>query len=364
MIAALSALLLTGCLSLPAPRVADCGQAGVPAIAVSADGLTASTTFTVLSYNIEGLGWPARGGRRPSLRAISRRLANLRDAGEAPDVIMVQEMFSRAAIRSMVDTGYANRVTGPARTQRKTMPPADPMPGPYRWTKGEMGFHVLNSGLAIFSRFPITHSRSEPYGAHRCAGFDCLSNKGVLFARMAIPGVPVAIDLFNTHLNSQKTSGVAPARHTLSHDLQSRELAAFLDRNAHPDAPMILGGDFNMKDSPERFAQFGVVSDRMMLVHEWCARQRLLCDVRLSWDGDEPWMDTHDLQLFRGTRDAILTPIRVEAMFDGSPGDPQLSDHDGFLVTYRLSWNNPVSARPNPVAAQCATMIAALTRND
>lgn len=348
----LPALALGGCLSLPEPRVADCARAAAPPIEVSNDGLSASTVFTVLSYNIEGLGWPARGGRRPSLRQISRRLADLRSTGRAPDVVMVQEMFSRVAVRSMVETGYASLVTGPARTQRKAMAPAEAMPGPYRWTKGEFGFHVLNSGLAIFSRFPLAHSRSEPYGAHRCAGFDCLSNKGVLSARMTIPGVPVAIDLFNTHLNSQASSGVAPARHTASHALQSRELRGFLDRNGHADAPMILGGDFNMKDSPERFAQFRVVSDRLTLVHEWCARQRLLCDVRLSWDGDAPWMDTHDLQLFRGTRDALLTPIRVEAMFDGSAGNPKLSDHDGFLVTYRLSWNH-IPGAPGGTATRC-----------
>ena len=59
----------------------------------------------------------------------------------------------------------------------------------------------------------------------------------------------------------------------------------------------------------------------------------------MSWDGDAPWMDTQDLQLFRAPRDTILVPVRVQAMFDGSKGDPKLSDHDGFLVTYRLTWN-------------------------
>ncbi len=38
----------------------------------------------------------------------------------------------------------------------------------------------------------------------------------------------------------------------------------------------------------------------------------------MSWDGDEPWMDTRDLQFYvRGPKVAIR-PIRVEAMFDGA----------------------------------------------
>jgi len=330
---------LAGCVSLPPPLLSSCSQGGAPPISISSDGRTASTTFDVLSYNVEGLAWPARGKRGASLRKIAAILADLRRTGKAPDVVMVQEMFSRTAVRSMTNIGYANVVTGPTRTQRKRLPAVQPVPGPYIRKKGEVGFHIVNSGLAIFSRFPISYTVSEPYGVHRCAGFDCLSNKGMLFARLDIPNVPVAIDLVNTHLNSQGASRVAPVRHLQAHGLQASELEDFLVRNGNPNAAMILGGDFNMKGSPERFSQFRRVSDRMTLVHEWCSRRRLFCDVQMSWDGDAPWMDTQDLQLFRAPRDTILVPVRVQAMFDGSKGDPKLSDHDGFLVTYRLTWN-------------------------
>jgi len=36
----------------------------------------------------------------------------------------------------------------------------------------------------------------------------------------------------------------------------------------------------------------------------------------------------------------------VEAMFDGADGLPQLSDHDGFRVTYRLRWTPGAAKRP------------------
>lgn len=349
---------LAGCVSLPPPLLSRCSQGGAPPIAISNDGRTASTTFDVLSYNVEGLAWPAHGKRGASLRKIAATLADLRRTGKAPDVVMVQEMFSRTAVRSMTNIGYANVVTGPTRTQAKRLPAAQPVPAPYIRKKGEVGFHVVNSGLAIFSRFPISYTVSEPYGVHRCAGFDCLSNKGMLFARLDIPNVPVAIDLVNTHLNSQGASRVAPVRHLQAHGIQASELEDFLVRNGNPNAAMILGGDFNMKDSPERFSQFRRVSDRMTLVHEWCSRQRLFCDVQMSWDGDAPWMDTQDLQLFRSPRDTILVPVRVQAMFDGSKGDPRLSDHDGFLVTYRLTWNLG-SAKGKKSAASFARVCSA-----
>jgi len=41
-----------------------------------------------------------------------------------------------------------------------------------------------------------------------------------------------------------------------------------------------------------------------------------------------------------GTRSGTpitVRPTRVEALFDGS-SDPQLSAHDGYMLTCRLSW--------------------------
>jgi len=53
-------------------------------------------------------------------------------------------------------------------------------------------------------------------------------------------------------------------------------------------------------------------------------------------------MDTQELQLFESGAAVQIIPIRVEAMFDGSAGNPKLSDHDGFRVTYRVSWQTRV----------------------
>ncbi len=114
------------------------------------------------------------------------------------------------------------------------------------------------------------------------------------------------------------------------------------------ESPILFGGDFNMRDSPDRFEHF-IRLHRLRLVHVHCRERPRDCDVRMSWDGDAPWMDTQDLQLFASGTEVTVSPVRVEAMFDGSEAGPRLSDHHGFRVVYEIAW--PVGLRP--VAGAC-----------
>lgn len=336
---------LAGCATLPPNRIADREAAPAAPLAMDADGTHASTTLDVMSFNIEGLGWPARKGRAPSLKRIASIIAAMQARGEGPDVILLQEAFSPAAIRAVQDMGFPNIAWGPRRTQRKAMARGTRMSKPFLFKKGEVSFHLVGSGLAILSRYPIIQTQSEPFGRRRCAGFDCLSNKGMIHARIAMPGVPEAIDLFDTHLNSQRASGVVPARHREAHRIQVGQLADFIVRYADPTIPAVLGGDFNMKHSAVRFEWFQDVQP-FALVHQYCLQHRQACDIRMSWDGDEPWMDTQDLQLFAPGRRVEMWPERVEALFDGTPASPQLSDHDAFRVVYRLRWKRGDGSAP------------------
>lgn len=336
--AALPALLLAaaalgGCTSLPAPRTLACAQSEPPEIRLSEDGRTASTTLDVLTYNIEGLPWPAS----QNLRRIGEILRELRESGDAPDVVLFQEMFSGSAAKAVTGAGYPALVAGPARKQRSTYTADMELPGRAKPRKGEIGLRFMTSGLAIASRYPIAESTSEPFSRSTCAGFDCLANKGILFARIAMPGVPVPIDVFNTHMNAQSASGVKPERHLASHNAQAVELAHFTRSTWDRRNPIIFGGDFNMKQAPERYDVFNRLQP-LMLVQEHCLPEGQ-CDVKVSWDGDAPWLDTQDLQLFASGIDVRVKPVRVEAMFDGSPNSPRLSDHDAVRVIYEISWD-------------------------
>jgi len=340
--ATLPALLLVsavlgGCASLPAPRTLACAQSERPEIRFSADGRTASATLDVLTYNIEGLPWPARSGRSAELRQIGETLRELRKSGDAPDVVLFQEVFSGAAAKGVTNADYPALVAGPTRKQRSVYTAEAELPGRAKPRKGEIGLRFMTSGLAIASRYPIAASKSDPFSRSTCAGFDCLANKGVLFARIAIPGVPVPVEVFNTHMNAQSASGVKPERHLASHNAQAVELTRFARSIWDRRNPIIFGGDFNMKQAPERYEVFRRLQP-LVLVHEHCLPEGQ-CDVKVSWDGDAPWLDTQDLQLFASGIDVRIRPVRVEAMFDGSPASPALSDHDGFRVVYEISWD-------------------------
>ena len=324
------AVSLSGCRSFPERYFIQSVPETLPAPTVAGMPIT----LDVLTYNIEGLQWPARSGRAPSLRRIGEILSTLNASGHAPDLVLFQEAFSSAAIRSVKASGYPYMAGGPSRTQRSIDSTRVKKPGRPPWLKGELGIRFAGSGLVIASRYPIQTIMSDPYSRKTCAGFDCLSNKGVVMVRVAVPGLPSPVDVASTHMNAQRASKVRERRHLAAHRAQVRELRLFLDRYHDARNPLILGGDFNMRGSTARFETFRRYVP-LTLVHEYCVTLPE-CDVALSWDGDEPWMDTQDLQLFSSSATISVRPIRVEAMFDGSRGSPRLSDHDGFRVIYRL----------------------------
>ena len=330
------ALVMASCGTPPPARTMACHAAGAPQIVQLPDGKKAMT-LTVLTYNIEGLGFPARSGRAPQLRQIGERLSAMRAAGTGPDIVLFQEMFSGAARTAVMASGYPAIAPGPNRMTPPFESTREKLPGKSSIKRGEVGIKFQGSGLAIASRYPIISTDVRAYGGRSCAGLDCLANKGIMLARIVVPGLPTPIDVYDTHMNSRGASKAPAPRNLAAHDRQAMEASEFIDRTHDDNYPIVFGGDFNMRHSEPRWANFTRYQS-MSLVHQVCALKTAGCDVRMSWDGDEPWMDTQDLQFFWPGSQISVRPIRVEAVFDGSPGSPQLSDHDGFLVTYRLEW--------------------------
>ncbi|MBJ7499599.1 MAG: endonuclease/exonuclease/phosphatase family protein [Sphingopyxis sp.] len=351
-IAAAAAIMLLagGCASWPKDRYASCPNASeTPVITRLADGRQ-STTLSVLIYNVEGLPWPARKKRGPSLDRIGQTLAAFRAEGRAPDIVLMQETFTSRAARIGAHTGYANAIGGPKRSDMVKDPAvAGKFVAERRRKKGERGPKLMRSGLYVLSDFPVTEMVREGYARNACAGFDCLAAKGMMLVRATIPGVPSPIDIFTTHMNAGRAARVSLERSGEAHHYQALEAAHFLDEYHVPDNPLIIGGDFNMRRNPGRFDFFSTAVP-YTIVHRWCIEKPAACDVKMSWDGDAPWLDTQDLQAFDNGKAVSVEPIRVEAMFDGSDNGARLSDHDGFLVTYRLSWREGAQGA---VDAQC-----------
>ncbi|MGA0606123.1 endonuclease/exonuclease/phosphatase family protein [Phenylobacterium sp. VNQ135] len=319
----LTMLATTGVLAVAPPPVPP--QSAPPA----------AREISVLTYNVRGLPWPVAHGRARALRAIGAELAALRREGRQPDVVLLQEGF-RGEVADLVHaSGYRYWAQGPRRE----------------------GFRKLTSGgLHVLSDLPIRSTVSAPYTA--CAGFDCLAAKGVMLVRLELDGG--LVDVVNTHMNSRRASRAGPAQARAAHNRQTEELQAFLARHAVPGRPILIGGDFNVKNAPERY-DHRVEARPYVVVSEFCRRG----PGGPCLDGPaaeaQPWLMSQDLQAFVSPAPGAVRPLRIQAAFDGVAG-ARLSDHDGYMVRYAVSpAGDPTLAHarrpggpPGPVAWRAA----------
>lgn len=333
-------LLLLACCAAPARHPAlPMLPTSSPAITVDPKTGVHSTTLTVVTYNVAGLPWPARKGSGRGMARIEQAMRTEWGA-RRPDVLLLQEAFTRSAAELPRSIGYSNRVAGPSAGDRSTLA-APPLPRSLvrerRRAKGERWGKWIGSGLQLATDHGITAVVREPFRRHACAGWDCLANKGMMIVALKIPGVPDPVMILNTHLNSRRSSGVKPDRSDLAHRQQAIEMAELLQREWVPSAPLIYAGDFNSRGTSKRFD----FKDRLLpgdLAHRYCHALPDRCAIKMSWDSDEPWRDTQDLQGFvSGTR-VTVEPIAIEAEFDAPVDGRPLSDHDALRVTYKLSW--------------------------
>lgn len=340
-ILALALLILPGCSEFsPGDRTISCESSLRPEIAPADQNGENWFTLKVMTYNVEGLPPPARTGRRRFLIEIRDRINALIAENKAPDILVVQEMFSDEAIAILKGIAYPNFIYGPTRFDlRGASFKAVRMAGM------DVPISKLQpSGLAIFSRYPIRERRKRPFRFFSCAGLDCLANKGGLMARVSIPGVPVPLIIATTHMNAQDVSKVPEKMHLRAHHQQTEELADLLD-DFGTQEPIIVAGDFNMRHAPRRFKLFAQKIG-FSSAHAYCKRQpgRCLSDVPLTHPA--PWMTTQDLQFYNATKSVNLQPQRLELKFRTFVPEERLSDHSAQLVTWRVSW--PMHMKPLP----------------
>jgi endonuclease/exonuclease/phosphatase family metal-dependent hydrolase len=309
-IASMAPLMAEATASLSVQSLSPPAAAAAPAVG--------SAEISVLTYNVRGLPWPAARGRAAALREIGAELAQMRQEGRQPDVVLLQEGFRGEVADLVAASGYAYWAKGPGRPFAK----------------------LTGGGLHVLSDLPILSVRNTAYSA--CAGIDCLANKGAMLVRVALPDAPVEIDVVNTHMNARRAAR-APIEATLrAHNRQMEQLIGFVSANTGPDRPLLVGGDFNVRNAPKRY-DHQAKARPFAVVSEFCHQPRAACG-----DGGAaaaPWLRSQDLQGFASARGVEVRPQTTEAVFDGRQGD-RLSDHDGYLVRYRLSWTPPSDATP------------------
>jgi endonuclease/exonuclease/phosphatase family metal-dependent hydrolase len=325
----IAAALFLLALTAPAARSRPAEVLGVPAA-------HRSDELTLLTYNVRGMPWPAAYNRGEALRAIGRQLGMMRRLGRQPDVVLIQEGFVGEVADLVRASGYRYWIKGPDRRE----PGLEPMPTRYPMV-GEGWGRFEGSGLHILSDFPAEKLAEIAYGV--CAGLDCLANKGAVLAHLDVPGLAGGVDVLNTHLNSRHAAKV-PVAHSLEvHHRQIAALDAFIASH-HPGAtPLLVGGDFNVKHAPERY-DYDRAARPFTVVSEFCAQDASRCEGGPF--GEAPWLSSQDLQGFSGSGPVRLQPISASTLFGAADTGGRLSDHDAYLVRYRLVRSSPAGPSP------------------
>lgn len=294
--------------------------------------------LSVMSYNVHGLPWPlaVRGG---AFDAIASRLRELRAQGRQPHVMVLQEAFTPAAKAIGAAAGYRYVRFGPAvDTPAVAGTAADgTFQADARRSRGEADGKWVDSGLAIFSDYPIVAARRVAYPV--CAGFDCLANKGALAVKIAVPGVAQPIYVVGSHLNARKAAGVAAERTAYAYRRQVDLFENFIRAVVPADAPLFVAGDFNVGKTDERRATFAahLLSSTLALAPALGRCERLAdCAVADRADATESARRNKDWLLFRPGAALAVTPVQFQAPFGRAADGSLLSDHIGIAAAYRL----------------------------
>ena len=196
---------------IPLLAVAAMAAPAAPATVAS----SAPTDLSVLSYNAHGVPWPIARHRKGALRQIGQSLAAMRANGDQPNIVLLQEAFTKPAKRIAALGDYRYAVAGPTRHDRMGAvrnPLTRLFTAREHRGKGEHDGTIEDSGLLVLSDYPIVDVKRMPYPRFACAGFDCLANKGVVLVRVQIPGSAELVTIIDTHMNSRGASGVAERR--------------------------------------------------------------------------------------------------------------------------------------------------------
>lgn len=257
-------------------------------------------SFTVVEFNTWGVPLAVKDTFRYAF--AMERLEEL-----DPDFIILSEVFTARAKRAFHSGKYSYWVDGPRAFPK-----------------------LVSSGIRILSKYPIL--RTSKIEFCRCKGDDCLSRKGVVFALIQMPDGK-RLNLIGTHLNAR---GGDPIR--VDQLAQIRDL---IQREADPDAPLILAGDLNFTPGSQPYAW---LESELALADSW-ARTHSASEPGYTYDAFENAyardyaIRTHfpltreriDYILYRNGGNGTLRPEASRLILNERPW---YSDHYGLSTTF------------------------------
>ena len=340
-------------------------NAAAPAPVAPAGLPAAMDDFSVLTYNIEGLPAPIAWGRSGAAGRIGDRLAELRRDNLQPHVVVLQEAFGAAQRAIGARAGYKYIAFGPDRDfAPATLAMTDgdrAFSRQARFLRGETEGKWQGSGLAILSDYPIVAVRRMAFPAWACAGYDCLANKGVLMALVAVPGVEKPVAVVATHMNSKNASGVSKARWNYAFGRQVDAISGFLHDNLPADTPYVFAGDTNIGRSEPRRAEFeamltGLPRDAAPVVHTalgTCLGDHGGCAMAALTEARKAYAHGKDWQVYGDGADVGLKPVGIAVPFGHDAAGKMLSDHIGYTAFYQFA---ALERRQPSAAVQVASL--------
>ncbi|RST31402.1 endonuclease [Sphingomonas ginkgonis] len=282
----------------------------VPFLAVlAAAAPAAAADLSVLSYNIHGLPWPIVHDRTRDLQAIGDRLAAMRAAGTQPHLVLLQEAFTGHAKAIGSIAGYPYAVRGPD-------------------SRGDLE----DSGLLILSDYPVLGSERIVYRRGACAGLDCLSNKGALLVRVAVPGLAQPLAVVDTHMNARARSCAGRRHSDRAYAAQVEELRQFVASRILPGTPAIVGGDMNVGRAAARTAL--VTGDQLLAGSDDAVRTALAGAAPVDDPAAAAVIARRNKDWLFARGDQAVT-FRLASLSVPFPRGT-LSDHGGYIARYAL----------------------------
>lgn len=291
--------------------------------------------FSVMTYNVKGLPWPIAKGRADALERIADRLADMREGGVQPAVVLLQEAF-RSEAKAIGDRAGYRYQTGGAKARRVASPVSRRAPLRRRAASPQ-----LDSGLVVMSDFPILDISSAAFPNGACAGMDCFAAKGVVLVTLAVPGKG-RVEIATTHLNSKGASWAPEKETERAYREQVDFLVDFLRSNRNPAIPLILAGDFNLGDREERLAILPPALTKLNGGQAPSEALRGCIDAESMFDAhsdDAQWVleRARDMQYVLPGDRRTLAAIAARIPFGTESGGEPLSDHFGYMIDYRLT---------------------------
>ena len=270
-----------------------------------------SIEIKVLTYNVKGLPWITNLER---LERIGDILAERRQRGDEPDIVLLQEAYVKQSASLRERAGYPHAIVG-----------AD----------GQRGVFANSSGLELLSNFPIKAKYSRLF--EDCAFPECFISKGIVGATLEIPGVPHAVQVFNTHLQADTANDWVRKR-------QIDQIADFLGGLRFGQRPLIFAGDFNFKPKHDSYTSFLRKLPLVEVGYHCLQSASKGCQVEIGKNGQTDWTDvwksSHDRNFYFQPEESPLRiePVRLIRNFTEKWDGDFLSDHWGYEVHYRISW--------------------------